>query len=134
MISKEKFMEIKRLKEAGVPTAVIARRIGVSVPIVAKWARMDEAGFDALRRNDIPYMDQYREFIISILRVCPQTRETNILYRLKEEFPEFDVSLRSAVSITFSLLNPWMLQTLGNSASNHQSPSSQGFYGCQSCG
>ena len=55
MISKEKFMEIKRLKEAGVPTAVIARRIGVSVPIVAKWARMDEAGFDALKRDDVPY-------------------------------------------------------------------------------
>lgn len=90
MISKEKFMEIKRLKEAGVPTAVIARRIGVSVPIVTKWARMDEAGFDALKRDDVPYLDQYREFIISILRICPQTRETNIMYRLKEEFPDFE--------------------------------------------
>ncbi len=90
MISKEKFMEIKRLKEAGVPTAVIARRIGVSVPIVAKWARMDEAGFDALKRDDVPYLDQYREFIIGILRICPQTRETNIMYRLKEEFPDFE--------------------------------------------
>ena len=90
MISKEKFMEIKRLKEAGVPTAVIARKIGVSVPIVAKWARMDEAGFDALKRDDVPYLDQYREFIIGILRVCPQTRETNIMYRLKEEFADFE--------------------------------------------
>ena len=51
---------------------------------------MDEAGFGALKRNDIPYMDQYREFIIIILRVCPQTRETNALYRLKEEFPWFE--------------------------------------------
>ena len=30
MISKEKFMEIKRLKEMGVPTAAIARKIGIS--------------------------------------------------------------------------------------------------------
>ncbi|MEE1033852.1 MAG: hypothetical protein U0L06_04715, partial [Agathobacter sp.] len=90
MISKEKFMEIKRLKEAGVPTVAIARKIGMSVPIVTKWARMDEVGFDALKRNDVPYLDQYREFIISILRICPHTRETNIMYRLKEEFPDFE--------------------------------------------
>lgn len=90
MISKEKFMEIKRLKEMGVPTAAIARKIGISVPNVVKWARMDEAGFDALKRDDVPYMDQYREFIIGILRICPQTRETKIMYRLKEEFPNFE--------------------------------------------
>ena len=90
MISKEKFMEIKRLKEMGVPTAAIARKIGISVPNVVKWARMDEVGFDALKRDDVPYMDQYREFIIGILRICPQTRETNIMYRLKEEFPNFE--------------------------------------------
>ena len=62
MISKEQFLTIKRLKQDGVPIAVIARRMGMSEPTTRKWARMDEAGFDALRRNDIPYMDQYREF------------------------------------------------------------------------
>ncbi|MDD6237117.1 MAG: DDE-type integrase/transposase/recombinase [Clostridiales bacterium] len=40
-------------------------------------------------------MDQYREFILSILRVCPQTRETNILYRLKESFPDFECNKRT---------------------------------------
>lgn len=95
MISKEQFLTIKRLKQDGVPIAVIARRMGISEPTTRKWVRMDEAGFDALRRNDIPYMDQYREFIISILRVCPQTRETNILYRLKEEFPEFECNRKT---------------------------------------
>lgn len=40
-------------------------------------------------------MDQYREFILSILRVCPQTRETNILYRLREEFPDFNCNKRT---------------------------------------
>lgn len=95
MISKEQFLQIKQLKELGVSTAAIARKIGISVPNVTKWVRMDEAGFDALKRNDVPYMDQYREFIISILRVCPQTRETNILYRLKEAFPNFECNRSS---------------------------------------
>ena len=90
MISKEQFLTIKRMKADSVAVAAIARKVGVSEPVVRKWAVMDKAGFEALKRNDIPYMDQYREFIISILRVCPQIRETNILYRLKEEFPEFE--------------------------------------------
>ena len=95
MISKDRFLTIKRMKADGVAVAAIARKVGVSEPVVRKWARMDEAGFDALKRNYIPYMDQYREFIISILRVCPQTRETNILYRLKEEFPEFECNRKT---------------------------------------
>jgi len=90
MISKEQFLTIKRLKQEGVPIAAIARRIGISEPTTRKWANMSEAGFDELKMDDIPYLDNYREFILSILRVCPQTRETNILYRLREEFPDFE--------------------------------------------
>ncbi len=72
------------------PIAAIARRIGISEPTTRKWANMSEAGFDELKKDDIPYLDNYREFILSILRVCPQTRETNILYRLRDEFPDFE--------------------------------------------
>lgn len=74
----------------GVPIAAIVRKIGMSEPTVRKWAHMSEAGFGALKWDDVPYLDSYREFILSILRVYPQTRETNILYRLKEEFPDFE--------------------------------------------
>lgn len=48
---------------------------------------MCKAVFDELKKDDIPYLDNYRKFILSILRVCPQTRETNILCRLREESP-----------------------------------------------
>ncbi len=90
MISKEQYRTIKALRAEGVPAVTIGKKLGVSEQTVRKWAAIDEAGFDALKRNDIPYMENYREFILNILRVCPQTRETNILYRLKEEFPDFD--------------------------------------------
>lgn len=90
MISNEQFLTIMRLKQEGVPIAAIARRIGISEPTTRKWANISEASFDELKKDDIPYLDNYREFILSILRVCPQTRETNILYRLREEFPDFE--------------------------------------------
>ncbi len=81
MISKEQFLTIKRLKQEGVPIAAIARRIGISEPTTRKWANMSEAGFDELKKDDIPYLDNYREFILSILRVCPQ------ITSLREESP-----------------------------------------------
>ncbi len=90
MISKEQYRTIKQLRSEGVPAVTIGKRLGISEQTVRKWAAMDEVGFDALVRDDIPYLDNYREFILSILRVCPQTRETNILYRLKEQFPDFE--------------------------------------------
>ena len=80
MISKEQFLAIKKCQSEGMSMAAAAKQIGISVQTAQKWSKLNEAGFDALKRDDIPYMDQYREFILSILRVCPQTRETNILY------------------------------------------------------
>ncbi len=95
MISKEQFLAIKKCQSKGMSMAAAAKQIGISVQTARKWSKLNEAGFDALKRDDIPYMDQYREFILSILRVCPQTRETNILYRLKEAFPDFDCNKRT---------------------------------------
>ena len=95
MISKEQFLAIKRCQNDGMSMAAAAKKIGISVQTARKRAKLDEAGFNALKRDDIPYMDQYREFILSFLRVCPQTRETNILYRLREEFPDFNCNKRT---------------------------------------
>ncbi len=90
MISKEQFLEMKRLEELGVPTKTISKKVGVSTTICTKWLRMDEDAFMQHRRAHYSEMEQYREFILSILRVCPQTKATNIFYRLRDQFPDFD--------------------------------------------
>ena len=36
-------------------------------------------------------MDSYREFILSYLRTCPQIRDTNIEYKIRETFPDYAV-------------------------------------------
>ena len=90
MISKEQFLEMKRLKELGVPTKTISQKLGISTTTCTKWLRMDEDAFMQCRRAHYSEMEQYREFILSILRVCPQTKATNILYRLRDQFPDFD--------------------------------------------
>lgn len=90
MISKDQFLELKHLKSLGVPTTTIAKEIGISVPNANKWLRLDEEAFENYLRNNTPYLEQYRAFIISILKICPQTPATNIMYRIKDQFPDFN--------------------------------------------
>lgn len=90
MISKEQFLELKHLKALGVPTTRIAQKIGISVPNANKWLRLDEEAFDNYIKANTPYLDQYRAFILNILKICPQTQATNIMYRIKDQFPDFN--------------------------------------------
>lgn len=90
MISKEQFLELKHLKFLGVPTTTIAKKIGISVPNANKWLRMDEDAFENYLINNTPYLEQYRAFILNILKICPQTQSTNIMYRVKDQFPDFN--------------------------------------------
>ncbi len=89
MISKEQFLELKQLKSLGVPTTRIAKKIGISVPSANKWLRLDAEAFDEYLRNNTPYLEQYRAFILAILKICPQTQATNIMYRIRDQFPDF---------------------------------------------
>ena len=95
MISKEQFLELKHLKSLGVPTTTIAKKLGISVPSANKWLRLDEETFNTHLINNTPYLEQYRAFILSILKICPQTPATNIMYRIKNQFPDF-VGLRAS--------------------------------------
>ena len=90
MISKEQFLELKHLKSLGVPTTTIAKKIGISVPNANKWLRMDEDAFETHLIDNTPYLEQYRVFILNILKICPQTQATNIMYRVKDQFPDFN--------------------------------------------
>lgn len=89
MVSKEQFLEIRRYHQKGMTANEIAKKVGVSAPSVRKWWNVEEKTFDELIQGNMAYLDNYREFILNILRLCPQTRQTNILYRLQEEFPDF---------------------------------------------
>jgi len=90
MISKGQFLELKHLKSLGVPTTTVGKKLGISVPSVNKWVRIDEDAFENYLRNNTPYLEQYRAFILSILKICPQTQATNIMYRIKDQFPDFN--------------------------------------------
>lgn len=43
-----------------------------------------------VEQKTIESLAHYRDFILDIIKVCPQVRDTNLLYRLREAFPEFN--------------------------------------------
>ena len=79
MVSKEQFLEIRRCHQKGMTANEIAQKVGVSAPSVRKWWNVEEKTFDELIQGNMAYLDNYREFILNILRLCPQTRQTCIL-------------------------------------------------------
>ena len=91
MISKEQFLELKHLKSLGVPTTTIAKKLGISVPSANKWLRLDEEAFNTHLINNTPYLEQYRAFILSILKICPQTPAT---MGLRASFREIKMSTK----------------------------------------
>ena len=48
MISKEQFLAIKKCQSEGMSMAAAAKKIGISVQTARKWAKLDEAGMQAL--------------------------------------------------------------------------------------
>jgi len=96
MVTYDQFKKIKELQSIGVSQNKIQRRLGISKHYISLCWRQTEEEFLESQRNVIynreSQLDNYKGFILDILRICPQIKQTNILYRLTEEFPDFKVN------------------------------------------
>ena len=91
MISYEQFQRMKELKNLGLSRKKTRRQLGISEYEIAKWWYCSEREFLESEQAQEYQMDNYREFIVGLLRTCPQIRNTNIEYKLRESFPDFSV-------------------------------------------
>ena len=91
MIEHEQFKKMKEYKEIGLSKEKTRQHLKITRYEINKWWNLDEREFLSKQGESRIKMDQYREFIISHLRVCPQMHDTNIRYKLREAFPDFDV-------------------------------------------
>jgi len=93
MLTIEQFKEQKELQKVGFTQAKIQQKLGVTKNSVARCWKMTEAEFlEAQKQQRCTEMENYRNFILDILRVHPQTRQTSLFYRLRQEFPDFKLS------------------------------------------
>lgn len=88
-IEYEKFKKLKELQELGVPKCRISNKLEIPLSSVRKYCEMEETEYFNLQDGSGSKMEYYRDFILDIIKICPQIKETNILYRIKEAFPEF---------------------------------------------
>ena len=110
MISKETFDKIQEYKEIGFSVLRVSKKLGISYNTAYNWWNKTEADFNAKQREHEPVLDNYRQFVIELLKICPQMNNTLILKRVRESFPEFDVPDASFFRYVKKLRNQTGLQ------------------------
>lgn len=92
MIDLNIYHKIKELKEMGVKHKKILEMVGISNKQYYRYATLDEEVFkELLNKDKTNGIDNYREFIISLISVTPQINNSTILFRTHEEFPDFSI-------------------------------------------
>ena len=82
----------------GLKIRAIARELGVSRNTVRKYLRMDETAIAKKQTNRERHksLDDYRDYIVSLLGQFPNLSAVKVLRKLKQKHPELNVSDRSA--------------------------------------
>ena len=83
---------------AGLSIRSIARELGISRNTIRKYLRMDEVaiGEQQANRTRRKQLDDYRDYIVTLLGQFPSLSAVKVLRKLKEQHPELGVSDRSA--------------------------------------
>lgn len=90
MISFETYRKIQELHEIGLSNAKIAKKLKLATKTVSRWIEADESAFYEMKNTRFFYLDQYKEFLLDQIRTCPQIKTTNLYYKVRDEFADFD--------------------------------------------
>ena len=79
MINNEQFKQIKELQSVGFTQVKISQKLGLRKTDVAKCWRLTDAGFMEAQKQPrykqrMFQLDNYKNFILDIIRVHPQMR------------------------------------------------------------
>jgi len=91
MISKETYNKLQKYKEMDVSILKASQKLGISYNTAYKWWGKSDEEFESFQKEHEFILDNYRQYIIQQLKLCPQINHTLILRRLKEEFPDFEI-------------------------------------------
>ena len=89
------FKRIKQLQNIGKTQKEVSEKLSMGRRLVEKWWSVSEDEYFKMERGKIEYLENYREFILGHIKNLPQIRGANLLYKLKEEFPDFNASTQT---------------------------------------
>lgn len=91
MLGKEQYLKLQELKELGLSKLKVSEKLNLSYKTVCNWWDKDESFFESFEKEHEFMLDNYRQYIIEILKISPQIHNTVILRRIKDDFKDFDV-------------------------------------------
>lgn len=91
MLGIEQFKKLQELKELGISKLKVSEKLNLSYKTVWNWWDKDEDFFNKFQKEHEFILDNYRQYIIEILKICPQINNTVLLRRIKDDFSDFDI-------------------------------------------
>lgn len=90
MITLEQYQQIQEYKANGVSIAEISKCLNITEWNVRSWWNRSEDDLEKYLNKQLYSFDNYRQYIIELIKKCPQISNTNVMSRLQEDFPDFD--------------------------------------------
>lgn len=83
-------MNLEKCKEYGLSQKKTATKLELTLFEVRKGWELSEEEYFKLAQREQLNIDRYREYILSLLMLTPQIKESNVYYKLQESFPAFE--------------------------------------------
>jgi transposase len=91
MLGLQQFRKLQEYKELGLSRLKVAEKLNLSYKTVCNWWDRDEEFFERFQKEHEFVLDNYRQYIIEILKICPQINNMVLLRRVKDDFSDFDI-------------------------------------------
>ncbi len=83
MISKETYDKMQEYKALGLSMLKATEKLGISYNTTYKWWNKTDEEFISFQKEHEFVLDNYRQFIVELLKLCPQINNTLVMRRLK---------------------------------------------------
>lgn len=90
MITYEQFLQIQECKSYDLSVQTTSRKLGIEIYDVRNWWNKTEDEFLEADGRKACELDNYRQYIIELIKICPQISNANVMSRLQEDFSDFD--------------------------------------------
>ncbi|WP_313016659.1 hypothetical protein [Acetoanaerobium noterae] len=78
MIGIEQYQKIQEYKELGLAQTKTAKALGITYTSVSKYWNMSKEDYAREAEQEKYHMDNYRQYILEQLKICPQIRGIRI--------------------------------------------------------
>ena len=114
MISKETYDKLQEYKEIGLSILKSSEKLWLSYKTAYNWWNKTDEEFTSFQKQHEFMLDNYRQYLIEQIKMCPQINNSLLLKRLISDFSDFWLvsifSLSLWVALTLAKLHlPWQV-------------------------